>query len=159
MSLELPKIRVFPEVELSVILSVDALYAIDKSESASVIFLKMLANESVVSTVIMESLIVNVPLVAFTPNPLLAMYVEPFSSLVTLLLNVPDNDVAPTEASASNVNFAPFLKTTTSPSLSAVVNASTVKLVAPSEAAPFAVSQSICRPASEPPFCSAVVAR
>ena len=73
MSLELPSTNVLPEAELSVILSVDALYETDKSESASVIFLKILANESVVSTVMMESLIVNVPVVALTPKPLLAI--------------------------------------------------------------------------------------
>ena len=56
-SFELPSTSVLPEVELNVILSVDALYETDKSESASVIFLNMLASESTVSTVIMESLI------------------------------------------------------------------------------------------------------
>ena len=114
----------------------------DKSASASVIFLKMLANESVVSTVMMESLTVNVPVVAFTPKPLLAIYVDPFSSSAILPLSVPERLVAPTAASASRVNFAPFLKTTTSPLLREVVRVSTVKLVAPLTAAPLAVNQS-----------------
>ena len=76
-----------------------------------------------------------------------------------LPLSVPDKLVVPTDASESNVNFAPFLNTSTSLLLREVVNASTVRLVAPSTAAPLAVNQSTWRPASDPPFCSAVVAR
>ena len=104
--------------------------------------MKMLANESVVTTEMMESLTVNVPVVAFTPKPLLAIYVDPFSSSAILPLSVPERLVAPTAALASRVNFAPFLKTTTSPLLREVVRVSTVKLVAPLTAAPLAVNQS-----------------